>query len=150
MSLYGTEVVGAHWPMDGPYRPELIESAGVALAELVRYLNHATLPQNDVLTEAPHVAGLLGSLATAASRKQQLCQQLSVAAHGLADDPTVRHDRCGDDAELSRQMAATAATEAAGHLWEAIDVAEELAACLGRARSRVEWLSHDHLGGGSA
>lgn len=150
MSLYGIEVVGAHWPLDGSHSPERIESAAVALAELVRYLNHATLPQHAVLTGAAHVAGLLGSLATAAQREERLCQQLSEWTRRLADDPTVRHDRAGDDAELSRQMAGTAATEAAGHLREAADVAEELAAALVRARSRVERLSHDRPGGGSA
>lgn len=150
MSLYGTEIVSAHWPMDGPHSPERIESAAVALAELVRYLNHATMPQHDVLTGAPHVAGLLSALATAAQREERLCQQLSEWTRRLADDPTLRHDRAGDDAEMSRQMAATAATEAAGHLREAADVAEELAAALGRAQRRIERLSHDRPGGGSA
>jgi len=146
MSLYGTEVVGAHWPLDGPHSPEGIESAAVALAELVRYLNRATRPQHELLTEAPHVAGLLGSLATAAHRERQLCRQLSVSARGLADDPTVRHDLCRDDAEPSRRMAATAARNAAAELGFAVDVAEELGGFLDRAHREVEWLSHDRPG----
>jgi len=146
MSLYGTEIVGAHWPLDGPHRPELIESAAVALAELVRYLAHATQPQHELLTEAPRVAGLLGSLATAAHREKQLCRQLSVSARGLADDPTVRHDLGRDNDEPSRQMAATAAHKAAAELGFAVDVAEELGGFLDRARREVEWLSHDRPG----
>ena len=142
MSLYGTEVVESHWPMDGPHGPELIESAAVALAELVRYLNRATLPSAQVLGEAPHGAGLLGSLATAAQRERQLCQQLEAWAHQLAADPSLQHDRCGDDAALSRQMAVTAAEEAEGELGFAVEFAEELARCLDGARRRVEWLSH--------
>jgi len=146
MSLYGTEVVGAYWALDGPYSPELIESAAVALAELVRYIGRATQPQHDVLTEAPHVAGLLGSLATAAHREKQLCRQLSVSARGLADDPSVRHDLCRDDAEPSRLMAVTAARKAAAELGFAVDVAEELGGFLDRAHREVEWLSHDRPG----
>jgi len=149
MSLYGTEVVGAHWPLDGPHTPELAESAG-ALAELVRYLNRATMPPNNVLTGAPHVAGLLGSLATAASRQQQLCRQLSASARQLAADPTLRHDQCGNDADISRLQAVSRANNAAGELRSAVDIAEELATYIGRARTEVEWLSHARPGGGSA
>ncbi len=147
MSLYGLDVVEAHWPVDGPRTAERIESAAVALAELVRYLNHATMPQGGALTEAPHGAGVLGSLATAAHREVQLCRQLASWARRVAADPTVRHDRERGDAERSRQLAATSATEAAAELRFAVDIAEELGSYLDRARSRVDCLSHPEGGG---
>ncbi len=148
MSLYGSEVVAAHWPMDGPHTPELIEAAGVALEELMRYLNRATLPHTAVLAEAQHGAGLLGSLATAAHREMQLIRQLAVWARRVAADPTVRHDGDRNNPARSRQLATTAATEAAAELRLTIDIAEELGNYLDRARNRMSWLAHSSPGGG--
>lgn len=150
MSLYGLDVVEAHWPMDGPHTPELVESAAVALSELVRYLNRATMPHTGVLIEAPHGAGVLGSLATAAHREGQLCRQLAAWARTVAADPTVRHDLCRDDAERSRQMAARSATSAAAALDDAADVAGQLGGRLDVAHSGINWLSHSDRGGGLA
>lgn len=148
MSLYGSEVVGAHWPMDGPHTPERIEAAGVALEELARYLNHATLPRTGVLADAPHGAGLLGSLAMAAHRERQLIGQLAAWAHRVAVDPTVRHDQGGDDAERSRPLAVSAAEEAEGELGFAAEFAAELARCLDGAQRQMSTLFHARSGGG--
>ena len=150
MSLYGLDVVEAHWPVDGPHTAERIESAAVALSELVRYLNHATRPQVGALTEAPHGAGVLGSLATAAHREGQLYRQLASWARRVAADPTVRHDRCRDDAERSHQMATWSATQSGATLDDAATVAEQLAARLDVAHSGVNWLSHERPGGDRA
>ncbi|GAA5128872.1 hypothetical protein [Haloechinothrix salitolerans] len=148
MSLYGSEVVGAHWPMDGPHTPERIEAAGVALEELARYLNHATMPRKSLLTDAPRGAGLLGSLATAARRQVQLCRQLEAMAHRVAGDPTVRHDRDRDDAERSRLLAVSAAEEAEGELGFAAEFTAELAQCLDGAQRQMASLFHARPGGG--
>lgn len=146
MSLYGTEVIGAHWPLAGPHDPELMESAAEAIAELVRYLNHTTLAQHGGLIGAQHAAGLLGSLATAAHREKRLCQQLAAWVGDLPADSTVRHDLCRDEPERSHQMAVTAARKAAAELGFAVDVAEELGSFLDRAHREVEWLCHDRPG----
>jgi len=148
MSLYGEEVVGAHWPMDGPHTPERIEAAAVALAELVRYLNRATMPDKGVLIEAAHGAGVLGALATAAHREGQLFRHLAAWARTVAGDPTVRHDLCRDDAERSRQTAASSAAEAAAALSDAAVVVGQLVARLDVAHTGIDWLSHSQPGGG--
>lgn len=147
MSLYGMDVVGAHWPMDGPHTPESVESAVVAVSELVRYLNRATLPDKGVLIEAPHGAGVIGSLATAAHRQVQLCRQLAARARTVATDPTVRHDLCGDDAERSRQMAARSAMVSAAALDDAAAALVQLAARLDVAHTGIDLLSHSGASG---
>lgn len=153
MSLYGMDIVGAHWPMDGPHTTESTESAAVAVSELVRYLTRATKPNIGALSEAPHGAGVIGVLATTAHREVQLCRQLAAWARLVATDPTVRHDLCRDDAERSRQMAARSAMVAAAALDDAAAAVGQLGARLDVAHTGIDLLSHHGeagVGGGLA
>lgn len=134
------ELVGHHWPLDGPYGPELAEAAAVAAAALVRYLNHATGPgATSALPFASHGYALAGSLRAAADGHTQLLGQLADWAGRLAADPTLRHAQHRDVPERARE-AARAASDA---LWAARVHADCLGARLAVAQSALTWLAHD-------
>lgn len=62
--------------IDGPHTPESTAAAARQIAELVRYLNHATLA-DEALPEPADTARVLGELADAAERMRQLLGQIA-------------------------------------------------------------------------
>lgn len=138
----GINLVNAAWPLDGPYTPESLISAARALAELYRYLAHATIGDAArALPNIPDAYPAFGVLMAAARSNQQVLQQVATRIDHLAEiDPTIRHDN-GDDAEGNR--AAVALIDAAEHLRGAANSAGQMAAALSHASGQLSHIYHE-------
>lgn len=75
--------------VDGPHTPNTTAATAAILAEAVRVLNHATLPNRaaDTLPYPSDVARLLGHLGTALERLPQLLRQLDGCLAGMVALP---------------------------------------------------------------
>jgi hypothetical protein len=96
-------VVGAAWPLHGPYGEEHTVTAARAVAELVRYLNYATRAVAG-LPEPGSVYYLLGALTRALQGLPQALDQVVGRFAELAADPGAAIDDLGHP--MSRQAAA--------------------------------------------
>lgn len=146
-----TPADGVRWvqdafPLVGPFTAESVVEAGWAVAELTRYLAHAThRPGAGCLRYAPDVYRLLGALTAAARSMDQVCQQVSEWLTCLAGDLTLRTD------ELGAAIPADDLAAQAGDQTElAAERCAELAALLAGAHSAVSRLYHEgaESGGG--
>lgn len=142
--IAGEELIETNYPKMGPHSPELIESAGSALYELVRFLNYATLAEHrrDSLPYASHGYRVCGSLRGAADLQQQLYGQLAQWCDDLAGAPVLGHADHGGD-ELSHIAAAMNAEEAAQAFRTAVGHAMALADTLSKAQTALSPLYHD-------
>jgi hypothetical protein len=89
------------WPLDGPYDPERTVDAARTIAELVRYLNHATAPwkTGDCLQFPSHLGSVVANLRGALYGLEQLGGQLAHHARRFGERPGLYDDRGGDPAE---------------------------------------------------
>lgn len=133
------EWVAVMFPVDGPHDPERVAAAGAAIADLGRYLAHATRTGAG-LRYAGQVCGLAGSLRQACAALGQTCEQLATRLAALAGDPTLRHDR-GDDPVAAARLAAGFAERAA-------DDFSLVGESLSLLNSHTAALGHDVSGGG--
>ncbi|WP_103384322.1 hypothetical protein [Pseudonocardia dioxanivorans] len=127
--------------LDGPHTPESVTAAAAAVAELVRYLNRATMT---VRLPAPELASTLRNLGVAAARLPQLIDQLHASAtrldeHGEPYSDTDRLDVNELRAQLGRhlgdvrvksdveglRLALDGAASAAGHIGHRYDPASD-------------------------
>lgn len=123
------ELVGEHFPLDGPYSPDMLAAALGAASGLVRYSNHATLSAKSGALPSPADGySAVGALSGLVGGLPQLLEQLSAWASGLADDLGLRprEDRAAarvtaDDAAHSLHLA----TVAARALYEEIGRAQQ-------------------------
>src|SRR5687767_9820557 len=86
------------WPLDGPYSPERTVDAARTIAELVRYLNHATAPwkSGDCLEYPSHLGSVIANLRGALYGMDQLLRQLGQHCDRFADMPGLYDDAGGD------------------------------------------------------
>ncbi len=91
----------ALWPLDGPYDPERTVDAARTIAELVRYLNHATGPwkSGDCLEFPAQLGSTIGALSAATYSMRQLAEQLGHHADRFGQMGALYDDRGGDPAE---------------------------------------------------
>jgi hypothetical protein len=129
------EVIGEYLPIDGPHSADTVLDAAGGVAELVRYVNHATLWDTKRLN-GPQLYRTLGRLSSAAHGLAQLLGQLQAIAHQLATDPTLYDDR--RDRPASRT-----ATGVAELLGKASTAVAELTAPLDSAHALSSHLGHD-------
>jgi hypothetical protein len=106
-------------------------------AEAVRGLNHATLTHRAI--PAPHVAPILGSLATTAWRLQQLLPQVSGCLAASLDGEVTGYRVSQDDG--TDPLAAV--VEARDHLTAAARLAGELGSRLGAAHQALSRQRYD-------
>ena len=97
----------ALFPPDGPHTPDTVRAATRAVAELVRYLNHATRTSQG-FGEPSDLGHVLGDLEAAIERLPQLVRQLATVADRLADTPGIGSDRPG---ETGRECAGALSAE---------------------------------------
>lgn len=136
------ELIGAQWPVDGPHSPDRLAAACQALAELVRYANHATAsPGSAALRSAPEVYPAVRGLAEVSAGLVQLARQLSGFCAGLAVDPTLRHEL--DNGTDSGGSAPAAAQAGAEHLLRAAVRTDRVAESLRAATEVLGQLYHD-------
>ncbi len=120
------------WPWGGPYDPESTVDAARTIAELVRYLNHATPPWKtaDCLQYPSHLGSVIANLRAALAGMEQLSRQLAKHAERFADDPALYDDGGHNpidtvatvSIELDRVRALVAHTaDALGRAHEAVD-----------------------------
>ncbi len=138
----GIKLVNATWPLDGPYTPESLISAAHAIAELYRYLTHATIGGAErTVPNVPDVYPAFGALTAAAYSNQQALQQLAARLdHFVEFDPHIRHDG-GDDAKGNR--AAMALIDATEHLEAAARDAGQTGADLSHACGQLSHIYHE-------
>ncbi|MEV4234044.1 hypothetical protein AB0J47_02575 [Nocardia sp. NPDC049737] len=111
-----SDAISILWPTVGPYTADSIITAASGIAELWRYLAHATLrADSKALADPADVYVAVGSLTAAAHSAEQVCRQLSVWAGRLASDSDLTHDAHRGE----RWWAINAATDAAEWLNEA-------------------------------
>lgn len=79
-------VIGQHFPLDGPYDDDHTIAAARLVAELVRYLNHATC-HPDSASWAGTVDRVIGALSDAEYGQQQTYSQLAERLTDAATDP---------------------------------------------------------------
>lgn len=139
------EWVAARFPLDGPHTPQRANDAGQAVAELTRYLAHATYPGRGVRC-VPDAWMVLGGLAQSVDSLGQVCAQLSDRLQELAQDPALR-----TDAPAPAGAAAELAVDAAGHADQAAATAAGLARSLHEAQAASSRLYHQDTepGGGA-
>jgi hypothetical protein len=108
--------IAAAFPVGGPYSGADTTAAGAALAELVRYLAHATR-HAEALPEPQDAARLLGDLSTALAGLPQVLDQVARRLVGIRpvlgsteDDPgTVLRTMAGEMAMARLRLANAAA-----------------------------------------
>jgi hypothetical protein len=133
--LAADEFVAAVHPY-GEWNGQHSTSAAWQVAELVRYLNHATLDHPDQAVPDPNTAAaILGALHTAATRLPQLLDQLAGRMRAFAADP--------DLATSSADGAQTLAGRSAAFLTAARPVLSQLTAALGNAHQAADRLYLD-------
>jgi hypothetical protein len=140
----GDQLIETTYPPIGPHSPELTESAGAALHQLVRFLNYATLGENRgrALPYASHGYHVAGSLRHAAALQQQLYNQFALWCDELARDPALGHaDHRRED--VNHLVAMDCAEEAAAAFRAAAGHASGLAAWLQAAQTALGPLYHD-------
>jgi hypothetical protein len=105
------KIVEEHWPYDGPYSPEHVRQAAVAIERLGRYLNNATGKPGS-LEDVTDVSELVGLLNGAVYGYGQLLDQLERFLDKRAQDTSARlyddrRDREGwqTAADLSARLA---------------------------------------------
>jgi hypothetical protein len=140
----GGELIEMNYPKIGPHSPELIESAGSALYELVRFFNYATLGEyrGNSLPYASHGYRVCGSLRAAAELQRQLYSQLAQWCDELAADPALGHTEHARE-EINHIAAVMGAEEAAQAFRAASELAVALADTLSKAQTALSPLYHD-------
>lgn len=111
------EQVEALFPVDGPYGNDETRAAGLAIAGLVRYLNHATW--HDSSTPYPStIDSVSHSLTAALFGMDQLLRQLGqrLAVH---EESGRLYDDTGEDPAIRTDEWRTAALRARVHLGDA-------------------------------
>lgn len=110
-------VVGAPWPVDGPYSPEHTATAARAAAELVRYLNHATRT-GAALPDPVAVYDTLTALAVTVDGLPQTLRQMAARLSDLAEDDNIAVDSLGEQISPSTaaRWASDTLTDAASQL----------------------------------
>lgn len=138
----GIKLVNETWPLNGPYSPESLISASQAIAELYRYLAHATIGGAEAaVPNIPDAYPAFGALITAAHSSEQVLQQLAARVDHFADfDPNVRHD---SHSNVEGNQAVDALLIAAECLHSAAGSAGQMGADLSRASGQLSHIYHD-------
>jgi hypothetical protein len=95
--------------LGGPHDPDAVVETARAVAELVRWLNHATF-HTSALQYPSHLYAVVGALNAAVWGLEQTFGQLATRLDRWADDPRLRHDEF--DANDHAPAANTAAVAA--------------------------------------
>jgi hypothetical protein len=133
----GRALIETAFPLAGPFDAGRVIAAGAALAELTRYMAHATYHRRGPRC-APDWYPVLGSLATATHSTRQVYQQIAERLADLAADPTLRVDARGPD-----ESPAALASWAGELLGSAADYLTVLASLVDQAQSAVGRLYHE-------
>lgn len=138
----GDGVIEEHWPFDGPHDWWATKQAGIALANLVRYLNNATGPGHQVsaLPYAATANSVILSLRSVAGLLPQLLEQLAEFLGQQASDPTLYDDRRGGPDAPAASLVASIAAE---HLDTASQQARKLEGVLRLAAQHTNHLGND-------
>ncbi|RJQ70577.1 hypothetical protein D5S17_29040 [Pseudonocardiaceae bacterium YIM PH 21723] len=132
----GYKVVAEHFPLDGPYSEDHTRAAATAIAELVRYLNHATQRTTSDAVPYASVAGSVASnLSATLHGMKQLADQIGRHAEQWATEPGIRHDG-GEDP-------AVALYEAVAELKKAGKQSVNLGETFNHAASYLHRIGHD-------
>ncbi|MFE3958585.1 hypothetical protein ACFXPS_30980 [Nocardia sp. NPDC059091] len=133
-----TDMVQALSPLEGPHTAESVVAASMAVAELWRYLAHATRYSTaEALTDPADVSVAVGNFVAGMRSADQVLGQLSYWAQRLTENPALADDR--DRANVTRAVAAT--EEVASWLVEARDDMSMVVRDLGEVSADLGHLS---------
>lgn len=129
-------IIDEYWPYDGPHTPESVQSAGIAVDRLLRYIANATGPWNaqNTLPYAASAYPVLGGIRDGVHHLPQILEQLKGFIDTQAQDPSLYDDRRDRPAEET-------AYELSVELYEA----RHAAVVLGRRLSSARGIA-SHLG----
>ncbi|MGW4247974.1 hypothetical protein [Nocardia sp. NPDC004722] len=95
------DVIEVLWPLNGPHTATSITTASIAIAQLWRYLAHATLCSDKEGLAAPaDVYAVIGNLAISGNSAAQVLSQLRKWTEWVKLLPTLAHDE-----DLPRELA---------------------------------------------
>ncbi|WP_068058156.1 hypothetical protein [Nocardia xishanensis] len=136
----GIDLINRTFPIDGPHSADTAIAAAAAIAELWRYLGHATIDGlRDLLADPANAYTIVGLLSDADRRADDVLHRLAHYAISMGDASTYTDHFGHDDPDGSpdqiqagmHQAATELRTAANGHDWSALG--------LDRAAG---WLSH--------
>ncbi|MFF0529553.1 hypothetical protein ACFYT3_14285 [Nocardia amikacinitolerans] len=136
----GTDLINQAFPLDGPHTADTAIAAAAAIAELWRYLGHATIGgARELLADPADACTVVGLLGDADRRADDVLYRLARYAVNVGDESTYTDhfghddpDGSPDQIQAGMHQAATELRAAAnGHNWSALG--------LDRAAG---WLSH--------
>lgn len=129
-NIDGTQLVNQAFPTIGPHTPETMRQAAAAIAELWRYLGHASF-QIGQSTPAD-VYDLVGELRSAEQRAQNVLARLSDHTATIANNADqYEHDKDGGNVEQCANLAADFLRNAAGDAKVSADNLDHAAQYLG-------------------
>jgi hypothetical protein len=139
---YGDNLVDKHWNIDGPHGDHTTTQAGRAIAQLMRFLNHATAPWHaeSALPWAATGSRVVGSLRAAAYDMPRALEQLAVFFDEQASNPLLYDDRRHNP---NPPLVTDTTSSAAADLRAAARKALELAQLLKSAFSHTDHLGED-------
>ncbi|MFD5089395.1 hypothetical protein ACFWMR_02250 [Amycolatopsis thailandensis] len=131
-------MIGSYCHIDGPHDDETITDAATSVAELVRYLNHATQAPvaERTLQWAATTYRIVSNLSTALHRCDQLFAQLISGLEKQARNPRLYDDRRDRPGALT-------ANEAADELQSLRPMLGQVTSALDRARVLTVHLGND-------
>ncbi|MEU4843265.1 hypothetical protein [Nocardia testacea] len=138
------EAVENLFPIDGPHTPETLIAASQAIAELWRYLGHATISgTRKILTDPADAYTMVGALAAAERSSVDVLERLSTWARNIGDESTYT-DRFGhDDPDGTRDQIQSNCHLIAGYLRDITNNHEVAAQRLDMAQSGLGHLYRD-------
>ena len=137
--LDARDIISKTWSIDGPHTTDSIYAAADAIAELWRYLGHATFARYTDL-EPYHLYDILGALKPADERSVDVLNRLSDRAAQIASNATEYGKdwaQYGDDVDTSH-LVTPAMTDVADDIRAAAMNHRAAATTLGTAQSATD------------
>lgn len=103
----------------GPHTPEQVIAAAEAIAELWRYLGHATTETRKVLANPADAYSVTGALAAAERSSVDVLGRLGIWARGIGDESTYTDHFGHDDPDGTQDQIQSVCHMAAGYFRDA-------------------------------
>ena len=138
------QVVREMFSTNGPHTPESMIAAAEAIAELWRYLGHATISgTREILTDPADAYTLTGALAAADRSSVDVLERLALYARNIGDESTYTKHFGITDPDGSYDQIQSLMNRVTSHLREAASNQGAAAGWLDRAHSQLSFVYRD-------